>query len=203
MRSFALWLNTLTAAAAAAGLTFVAATALLVVSGVLQSEQALIYAWFPFLEEQTQSLQGGDKILVMAICLMAALLGAVITLTELRLLLPPGRTTLLISNDDLGRTTIERASVEAYLALSVKPIAGIESANVRARSRREGELKIRARLNLSPNADTVIPSIVEDARATMTRAATKQIGFEVTDLVVTTAMRPTRSDRRRGRLQLT
>ena len=202
MRSSALWFNTLTAALAAAGLAFAAVAVLLVMSGALDPERAAPFNWFTDGLAQARALGGGEEALAFALCIIAALVGALTALIELRLLLPANATALMIGDDELGATTIERASVESYLALAVLGIGGVEAATVRVRPHRDGALRVRAQLSLSPNRDMVVPSTSQTARTTMIETADQQLGLEITDLSVASAMRPSRADRKRKRLQL-
>lgn len=202
MRSMALWFNTLTAGAAAAGLSLAAVGVLLVMSGALEPQELQPFSWFAGPLTQAQALEGGNEALAFVLAVVAVLAGFVVTLIELRLLLPAQAAVLLIDEDEMGRTTIERTSVESFLALVVLPIAGIESASVRARSNRQGELGVKARLSLSPSRDTVVPTAAQAARKTMIEAASEQLGLEIAEIETTTAMQPTRADRKRKRLQL-
>ena len=202
MRSYALWFNTLVAALAAAGLAFAAVGVLLVMSGALDPERAAPFSWFTDALSQARALGGGDEVLAFALCIVAALAGVLTVLIELRLLLPANTTALLISDDELGITTIERTSVESYLALGVLAIAGVETVNVRVRPYRDGTLRVRAQLSLSPNRDMVVPSTSQTARAAMIETAAQQLGLEIADLSVSAAMRPSRADRDRKRPRL-
>ena len=203
MRRSALWFNALTAAVAAAGLAFAAVGVLLVMSGALDPERAVPFSWFTDALAQARALGGGEEVLAYALCIIAALVGMLTALIELRLLLPANTTALMISDDELGTTTIERSSVEAYLALGVMGIAGVETATVRVRPSRDGTLRVRAQLSLSPNRDMVVPSTSQTARTTMIETADQQLGLEIADLSVASAMRPSRADRNRKRPQLT
>ena len=202
MRSSALWFNTLTAAVAAAGLAFAAVGVLLVMSGALDPERAVPFSWFTDALAQARALGGGEEVLAYALCVVVALVGVLTALIELRLLLPAHAAPLMISDDELGITTIERESVESYLALAVLGIAGVETATVRVRSSRDGKLRVRAQLSLSPNRDMVVPSTSQTARTTMIETADQQLGLQIADLSVTSAMRPSRADRKRKRPQL-
>ncbi len=199
MRSSALWFNTLTAAVAAAGLAFAAVGVLLVMSGALDPERAVPFSWFTGALAQARALGGGEEALAYALCVVVALLGLLTALIELRLLLPAGATELMISDDELGITTIERESVESYLTIAVLGIEGVEAATVRVRPHRDGALRVRAQLSLSPNRDVVVPSTSQTARDTMIETADQQLGLEIADLAVASAMRPSRADRKRQR----
>ena len=202
MRSVAHWLNTLVIAAGAVGMTLAAVGVLLVLSGALQPGAEAPFRWFASQLALAQELGGGEATLAFALSVVAGLAGIAITLAELRLLLPAGAAALLISDDELGRTTIERDSVESFLALVASSIERVESAHVRARANRDGSLSVSAGLSPSPNRETVVPSAAAEARRAMAEAASAQLGLEIVDLVVTTSMRPTRADRKRRRLQL-
>lgn len=202
MRSIAQWTNTLVAAAASAGLTLASVGVLLVMSNAIGPGDAAPFSWFSAQLAQAQGLGGGEEILAFALSVVAGLAGTLMTLIELRLLLPSGGAVLLISDEPYGRTTIERESVESYLALAAHSITHVEAAQIRVRSNRDGTLRVKARLSLSPNRDTIVPDAAHEAREMMTDSASDQLGLQIADLAVTTAMRPTRADRKRKRLQL-
>ena len=201
MRSTSLWFNTLVGAAAAAGLTVAAVGVLLVMSQALGPGDSAPFSWFSTHLAQARALGGGEEVLAFALSVVAGLAGIVIMLIELRLLLPAGAAALLISDDELGRTTIERASVESFLALAASSIESVEHARVSVRGGNDGDLRVRARLGLSPSRATVVPTTSEAVREAMVAASKSHLGLEIVDLVVTTAMRPGRAERKRRRLQ--
>ena len=202
MRSTAPWFNTLLGAAAAAGLTVAAVGVLLVMSQALRPGDSAPFSWFSTQLAQAQGLGGGEEILAFALSVVAGLAGILIMLIELRLLLPAGAAALLISDDELGRTTIERDSVESFLALVASAIESVEHAQVSVRGGNDGDLRVRVRLGLSPSRATVVPTTSEAVREAMVAASESHLGLEIVDLVVTTAMRPGRAERKRKRLQL-
>ena len=202
MRSTSLWFNTLVGAAAAAGLTVAAVGVLLVMSQALGPGDSAPFSWFSTHLAQARALGGGEEVLAFALSVVAGLAGIVIMLIELRLLLPAGAAALLISDDDLGRTTIERDSVESFLVLVASTIESVEHAQVSVRGGNDGDLRVRVRLGLSPSRATVVPATSEAVREAMVAASVSHLGLEIVDLLVTTAMRPGRAERKRRRLQL-
>ena len=202
MRSAAHWLNSLVLAAAAAGMTLAAIGVLLVLSGALQPGAEAPFRWFAGQLALAQELGGGEQTLAFALSVVAGLAGILITLCELRLLLPVGAAALLISDDELGRTTIERGSVESFLALFARSIESVETVQVKVRTNRDGTLNVGAHLELSPSRATVVPETSAAVREAMIEASEAHLGLEIVDLVVTTAMRPGRAERKRKRLQL-
>ena len=202
MRSVALWCNTLVTAAGAAGLTLAAVGVLLVMSNALDPGDAVPFSWFSGALSEAQALRGGHEALAFALAIVAGLLGILLALAELRLLLPTRPAALVISDDELGLTTIERASAESYLALAVDSLESVEAARVRARGNRDGSLRVRAHLHLSPSPDTDVPQTVEQARGVLSDTSSQQLGLEIADLAVTTAMQPARARGQRRRLPL-
>lgn len=202
MRSVAHWLNTLVGGIGAAGMTLAAVGVLLVLSGALQPGAEAPFRWFASQLALAQELGGGEETLAFALSVVAGLAGILILLVELRLLLPVGAAALLISDDELGRTTIERDSVESFLALVASSIDSVETAQVNVQSLHDGVLSVQAHLQLSPSRATVVPETADAVREAMIEASQAQLGLEIVDLVVTTAMRPGRAERRRKRLQL-
>lgn len=202
MRSVAHWLNSLVMAAGAAGLTVAAVGVLLVLSGGLEPTSTAPFAWFSDHLAQAQGLGGGEQVLAYALSIVAGLAGVLIALIELRLLVPAGAAVLLISDDELGRTTIERDSVESFLGLVARSLSGVESAIVRARGNRDGTLSVATRLRLNASMDTVVPDTAQQARSAMTEASVSQLGLEIVDLAMTTEMKRKPSGRKRKRPQL-
>ena len=199
MRNAALWFNTLIAAAAAAGVTLAAVGVLLVMSNALAPSGAVPFSWFDDALTQADALRGGREVVAWVLAIGVGILGVILALIELRLLLPAHVPALLISDDDLGRTTIERDSAESYLALAVDSLESVETARIRARGNRDGSLRVRARLNLSANRDTDVPHTVEQARGVLSETSSEQLGLEITDLAVTTAMQRSHPRGRRRR----
>jgi hypothetical protein len=109
----------------------------------------------------------------------------------------------LISDDELGRTTIERDSVESFLSLVASSIESVETGQMSVRSHHDGALSVRAHLGLRPSRATVVPETSAAAREAMIEASEAHLGLEIVDLIITTAMRPGRAERRRKRLRLT
>ena len=202
MRSAAHWMNSLVLAAGAAGMTLAAVGVLLVLSDALQPGADAPFRWFAGQLLQAQELSGGEHTLAFALSVMAGLAGIVIMLFELRLLLPAGAAALMIADDELGQTTIEQGSVESFLALYASSIESVETAQVAVRTNRDGTLNVRADLELSPSRATVVPETSAAVREAMIDASEAHLGLEIADLIVTTAMRPGRAERRRKRLQL-
>ena len=202
MRSAAHWMNSLVLAAGAAGMTLAAVGVLLVLSDALQPGADAPFRWFASQLSQAQELRGGEETLAFTLSVVAGLAGIVIMLFELRLLLPAGAAALMIADDELGRTTIERDSVESFLALYASSIESVETAQVAVRTNRDGTLNVRTHLELSPSRATVVPQTSAAVREAMIDASEAHLGLEVVDLIVTTAMRPGRAERRRKRLQL-
>lgn len=202
MRTIANWLNAVIVGAGGAGLTLAAIGVLLVLSGALQPDADAPFRWFASQLALAQELGGGEATLAFALSVVAGLAGILIMLSELRLLLPVGSAALLISDDELGRTTIERDSVESFLALVASSIDSVESAQLNVRSHRDGTLAVAAHLGLSPSRATIVPQTSKAVREAMIEASDSQLGLEIVDLVITTAMRPSRAERRRKRLQL-
>lgn len=202
MRGVARWLNAVVVGAGAAGMTLAAVGVLLVLTGALQPGAEAPFRWFSSQLALAQELGGGEKTLAFALSVVAGLAGIAITLFELRLLLPVGAAALLISDDELGRTTIERDSVESFLALVASSIDSVESARLNVRSHRDGTLAVAAHLSLSPSRATIVPQTSKAVREAMIEASDSQLGLEIVDLVITTAMRPSRAERRSKRLQL-
>lgn len=202
MRSVAHWLNAVVVGAGSVGMTLAAVSVLLVLTGALQPGAEMPFRWFSSQLALVQELRGGEETLAFALSVVAGLAGIAITLLELRLLLPVGAAALLISDDELGRTTIERESVESFLALVASSNDSVESARISVRSHRDGTLAVAAQLRLSPSRATVVPQTSEAVREAMIEASVAQLGLEIVDLVVTTAMQPGRAERKRKRLQL-
>ncbi len=202
MRGVARRLNAVVVGAGAAGMTLAAVGVLLVLTGALQPGAEAPFRWFASQLALAQELGGGEETLAFALSVVAGLAGIAITLLELRLLLPVGAAALLISDDELGRTTIERESVESFLALVASSNDSVESAQMSVRSHSDGTLAVSAHLGLSPSRATVVPQAAEAVREAMIEASDSQLGLEIVDLAVTTAMRPGRGERRRKRLQL-
>lgn len=202
MRTIAHWLNAVIVGAGGAGLTLAAIGVLLVLSGALQPGADAPFRWFTSQLALAQELGGGEATLAFALSVVAGLAGILIMLSELRLLLPVGGAALLISDDELGRTTIERDSVESLLALVASAIDSVETAQLNVRGHRDGTLAVVAHLCLSPSRATIVPQTSKAVREAMIEASDSQLGLEIVDLVITTAMRPSRAERRRKRLQL-
>ena len=202
MRRYAIWLNALVVMVAAVGLTFAAVGVLLVAGAAFEPGDVPPFRWFADSLKHVQALDAGNEALAIALCLVIAIAGTAIVLLELRFLLSSRLPALLISDDEMGYTTIERNLVETYLSLAALRITGIDAANVHVRPSRDGNLLVKARLNINPSSETVVPVAAKAAREAMVGTADQLLGLDIADLVVATAMRSPRSGRKPRSLEL-
>ena len=71
---------------------------------------------------------------------------------------------------------------------------------ISVRAGNDGDRRVGVRLGLSPSRATVVPTTSEAVREAMVPASESHLGLEIVDLVVSTAMRPVRAERKRKRL---
>ena len=197
MHASTLGVNVLVALAAAAGLGLAAVGTLLVLSGALAAESAPPFSWFAGALEQADSLRGGEEALAYALCVVALLCAVALLLLQLRLLGAQPAAALVIDEDELGLTTIERDTAESYLSRAARSVTWVEQAAIRARPLGDQQIGVAAQLTLASGRAFSIRQTAAAAREAITQASSEDIGLDIKEIDVTTAMRPSRRNQRR------
>jgi hypothetical protein len=118
-----------------------------------------------------------------------AVLGTGLVVWSLWLILP-ARTPrpFRIAEGPEGETTVSRRSVERYLAFAAQRVAGVTGAEVRARSNRQGDLRVDASLTLAADAALDVPKTVAESRKSIVDSIEQEIGLSVADVRIGTAI---------------
>lgn len=160
-------------------LIIVSGAIFLVTVGVFDPQQVSPTGWIEDRMVWFQELSGNDQALATAISLALIALGLLLLLLELKPSGDGGRMTL--SEDALGKVTVQRNGIAALANYEAMQVDGVRESRAEVQED-NGRLYIREHVSVAPQAE--IPAVSESVRERVKNAIEQHVGWSVAEIEV-------------------